>query len=108
MATKRSTEWFVAKAREIHGGRYDYDKTIYQIIKAKVCTVCPEHDGFLKSPENICLVKAVRSATRWGNFRLASGLLKRLVKFMAIAMIVCPEHDEFWQRPDHHLEGARP
>ena len=30
MVTKRSTEWFVAKAREVHGDHYDYSRVIYR------------------------------------------------------------------------------
>ena len=43
---KRTTEWFINKAREIHGDRYDYSKTEYIKAKEKVCIICPEHGEF--------------------------------------------------------------
>lgn len=50
MTRKFTTEDFIAKARTIHGDRYDYSKTILINSKTKVCIVCPEHGEFEQFP----------------------------------------------------------
>lgn len=47
-----SKEEFVAKAMEIHGDKYTYDKTEYKTSKAKVCITCPTHGDFYQSPNH--------------------------------------------------------
>jgi len=44
-----TTEIFLQKAREIHGQKYDYSKTVYVSAKDKVCIVCPVHGEFLQA-----------------------------------------------------------
>lgn len=41
-----NTETFIKKAREVHGNRYDYSKTVYTRNRDKVCIICPEHGEF--------------------------------------------------------------
>lgn len=44
---KRVTqEMFIARARELHGDKYDYLKTDYQDMRSKVLIVCPRHGEF--------------------------------------------------------------
>ncbi len=38
---KMTTEEFIIKAREVHGGKYDYSKAQYVDAKTKVCIICP-------------------------------------------------------------------
>ena len=45
-----STESFIAKAREIHGEKYDYSKVEYKNALTKVCIICPEHGEFWQKP----------------------------------------------------------
>lgn len=46
MSKKLTTEEWVAKARAVHGDRYDYSKVEYINGKTKVCIICPEHGEF--------------------------------------------------------------
>lgn len=39
-------EMFIAKARVVHGDKYDYSKTDYQNMRSKVLIVCPRHGEF--------------------------------------------------------------
>ena len=48
---KLTTEEFIAKAKAVHGDRYDYSKVEYMGIKTKVSIVCKEHGEFLQSPQ---------------------------------------------------------
>jgi hypothetical protein len=45
-----TTEQFIARAKEIHGDKYDYSKTIYIRSKKKVKIICPEHGIFEQLP----------------------------------------------------------
>ena len=42
--------YFIEKAREIHGDKYDYSKVEYKTTNIKVCIICPEHGEFWQSP----------------------------------------------------------
>lgn len=47
---KKSTEEFIAKAKEVHGDKYDYSKVHYERNNRKVCIICPKHGEFWQSP----------------------------------------------------------
>lgn len=46
----KTTEQFVAKAKEVHGNKYDYSKTVYENSKKAVTITCPEHGDFNQVP----------------------------------------------------------
>ena len=37
---------FILKAKQVHGNKYDYSKTIYKFAKEKVVITCPDHGDF--------------------------------------------------------------
>ena len=41
-----TTEEWVEKVNELHGGKYDYSKTIYTTATGKVTIICPKHGEF--------------------------------------------------------------
>lgn len=45
------TSFFINKAKEIHGNKYDYSKTIYQTAKKKIIIICKIHGDFLQTPD---------------------------------------------------------
>ena len=45
-------EMFVAKAREVHGNKYDYSKTVYQDMHSKVLIICPQHGEFYQRAQS--------------------------------------------------------
>ena len=49
---KIDTELFIKRAREIHGDKYDYSKTVYINAKTKVCITCPIHGEFWVLPHS--------------------------------------------------------
>jgi len=53
-AKKRNltTEEFIKKAKEIHGDKYDYSKSVYNTAKTKVKIICPEHGVFKQTPNS--------------------------------------------------------
>lgn len=51
-ATRSTVEEFIAKARSVHGDRYDYSKVVYKNAMTKVEIVCPDHGSFWQAPCN--------------------------------------------------------
>lgn len=49
---KRNTESFIKKAKEVHGDRYDYSKTVYVNKRTKVLITCPIHGDFEQLANN--------------------------------------------------------
>lgn len=45
-----TTEEFIERAKQVHGNKYDYSKTIYKDWKTKVCIICPIHGEFFILP----------------------------------------------------------
>lgn len=50
MGKKLTTEEFIAKAKMVHGDKYDYSKVNYINCSTKVCIICPEHGEFWQIP----------------------------------------------------------
>ena len=50
MPKKLTTEQFIAKAREIHGDKYDYSKVVYAKMHdyITITITCPQHGDFLQ------------------------------------------------------------
>jgi len=47
-----TTEEFIAKARKVHGDKYDYCKVLYINNITKVAIGCPTHGLFFQAPAN--------------------------------------------------------
>jgi len=121
----RSLEWFVGKAREIHGNLYEYDKVVYRGLKEKVDIVCNEHGLFRQNAGNHLNRRSgcPKCAARENGDKFRS----TLDKFIAAAIkthgskydysysiyinghtpmvIVCPVHGGFSQAPADHVDG---
>ena len=50
---KLTTEEFIAKAKAVHGDRYDYSKVKYVDSKTKVCILCKGHGEFMHTGSRI-------------------------------------------------------
>lgn len=46
MPPRITQEEFIAKARQVHGDRFDYSMTIYKTYAEKVTIICREHGVF--------------------------------------------------------------
>lgn len=49
---KWDTDKFIKKAREVHGDKYDYSKSIYVNKRSDVEIICPIHGPFWQTPHN--------------------------------------------------------
>lgn len=45
-------DMFIARAREVHGDKYDYSKTDYQNMRSKVLIICPRHGEFYQRAQS--------------------------------------------------------
>jgi hypothetical protein len=52
MPRRHTKESFIAKARQVHGDKYSYDKVEYKNNSTHVTIGCPIHGDFLQTPYN--------------------------------------------------------
>lgn len=119
-----TTDQFIAKARTVHGDKYDYTKVLYQNARNKVCIICPEHGEFWQSPDNHL---SGQGCPICGNAASAASKKKTKEQFVIKAIsihgdkydysvsdykawnqkiaIICPIHGVFYQTPNSHLTG---
>ena len=121
---KLNTEEFIAKAKSVHGDRYDYSKVEYAGNKAKVCIICREHGEFWQVPNSHlrgigcpqCAIKrriSQQTYTKETFLKLASERHHDKYDYSGInyvdtktkICIVCPKHGVFWQTPGAHIHG---
>lgn len=112
-----TTEEFIAQAREVHGDRYDYSKTVYVKRAENVCIICPEHGEFWQSPGNHignrngcpkCAGHARLTTTEF--IQAAKAVHGDLYDYSKVeyknnsspVCIICKKHGEFWQAPNTH------
>ena len=121
-----TTEEFIAKAREIHGDRYDYSKVEYVNSKTKVCIICPIHGEFWQIPSSHLNGQGCRKCGFLNTIKKRKTTLKEFITKSKLihgdkydyskveykncgtkVCIICPEHGEFWQSPYNHLNGCQ-
>ena len=66
---------FLAKAKEVHGNRYDYSKVVYVNNRTKVDIICPEHGEFEQAPSSHTTKGIGCSACSWDKRRAETGFL---------------------------------
>jgi hypothetical protein len=123
-ARRRTTEHFIAKARAIHGGRYDYSLVEYVGSAAKVAIICAAHGPFEQTPSEHLVGSG---CFRCGKLVAAETRRKTTEQFIANSnavhgdrydyclveylgaqekvTIVCAHHGPFEQTPNGHLGG---
>lgn len=121
-----TTEEFIRRAREIHGDKYDYSKTVYKLSQEKVCIICPLHGEFWIKPNKHLSSK--RGCPKCGREKMGRERRLTTEEFINKARlvhgnrydyskvvyesskkevcIICPEHGEFWQKAENHLGGC--
>lgn len=124
MKGKLTLETFIERAREIHGGKYDYSKTTYKNYNEKVCIICPKHGEFWQTPHHhlnsegcyFCGVEKMKEKQALGReifIKKAKAIHGGKYDYSKVnyannrtkVCIICPEHGEFYQTPDGHLSG---
>ena len=116
---KHSTESFIAKAKTVHGQKYDYSKVEYKNNKTPVIIVCPIHGEFLQRPDSHLNGKGCDRCggtykyTTEEFIEKAKAIHHDKYDYSLVAYdgcdkpvtIVCPIHGKFEQTPSNHLSG---
>ncbi len=122
---KMTGDEFAAKARALHGDKYQYDRVNYKNNKTTVEIVCPLHGIFLQAPTNHLRGKRCRKCASQS---LGAAFRKTTDDFLVQARklhgdrfdyskvkykqahervkIICRAHGSFLQTPTSHLSGA--
>jgi hypothetical protein len=119
MSKKVTTQDFISRAREVHGDRYDYSKSVYVSATTPMTIICPEHGEFQQRPVNHTMGRGCRDCA--GNKPLtiakfierANSKHRNRYDYSQVAFegvenkvtIICPEHGPFEQRVMVHLKG---
>ena len=124
-AIRDTKESFIAKAKKIHGDKFDYSKVVYSKNDVPVCIICPEHGEFWQTPHshlngNGCReccnkMKGDRSRLTLDEFKNRASIVhngkydySQIVSYNTgkdMVPIVCPKHGVFYQRAEDHLSG---
>ena len=123
----RDRESFIAKSRQTHGDKYNYDKVNYIDYKTPVEIVCPIHGSFFMKPfvhiqpayqqgcPKCSLKKRVKERT--GNRKEFVTKARQVhgdkydynkvvyVNRLQKVIITCPIHGDFEQKPADHIRG---
>lgn len=124
---KLTTEEFILKARNVHGGKYCYSKADYKDANTEVRIICPEHGEFFQKPQNHlsgrgcpeCAKESRRkkkSSTTEEFIRKADSLYKdaygytyedtEYVNNHTEVVVHCPLHGDFRRKPSMFLSGG--
>lgn len=119
MSKEITTQDFIRRAREVHGDKYDYSKSVYVSATTDLTIICPIHGEFQQRPANHNSGRGCRECA--GNKPLTvEKFVERAqavhenrydysqVKFEGIEnkiTIICREHGPFQQRVMVHLKG---
>jgi len=123
--SKFTTEYFIERARNIHGNLYDYSKVDYKTAKDNVCIICNIHGEFWQIADlhihgngcskcgHIKTCKHTKHTTEMfiNKARNIHGNLYDYSKVDYIrsaskVCIICKLHGEFWQNANSHLIGV--
>jgi len=122
----KTTEEFIKRAKEVHGDKYDYSKTVYVDWDTPVTIICPEHGEFTQKVGNHLHGKGCKKCgiKKYSSKNLLSteDFIKKArqihgdkydyskvnyVNTKTPVCIICPEHGEFWQKPNKHLSAKQ-
>lgn len=117
---RRTTEEFIAAAREVHGDKYNYSKVEYVNHKTPVIIICPLHGEFEQYPNDhiykgcgcpYCGGSAKHTTEQFiATAREVHGNKYDYSKVDYVnsytkVLIICPIHGAFEQVPSNHLIG---
>lgn len=119
-----TTDEFIRKAKEVHGDKYNYDKTNYVRSNEKVTITCPTHGDFMQIPSEhlrgkgcpICGEEKRKQNRRKTNNDFISKAKevhgdkynydKTNYEYSNQKVIItCPIHGDFMQTPNDHIAG---
>ena len=121
----KDTNWFIEKAKQVFGDKYDYSKVKYTNSKSKVIIICPKHGEFSQVANSHISGFECREC---GYDKLSNKFSDNTESFISKAIsvhgdkydyskveyknnrnkvtLVCKVHGEFLQTPSEHLNGS--
>lgn len=110
---------FIKKSNNIHGNKYDYSNVEYINAKTKVRIICPEHGGFMQTPDShsrgVGCPKCKGGTQYTKDDFIKLSISKhgynydyskiKYVNSQTKVTIICKTHGEFLQRPSEHIKG---
>jgi len=123
MGKKLTTEEFIAKAKAVHGDKYDYSDTIYTLSRNNINIHCKKHNHtFIKTANNhlmgqgcpLCSTELdiirmsktteefISDAKRVHGDKYNYSKTKYINAYTHVT-IICPIHGEFNQTPSTHI-----
>lgn len=121
MARKFTTEDFIAKAKAVHGDKYDYSKVKYINSKTKITIICKKCGKELEIRPNSHLSQksGCRCYITYNTYDTSQWITKakevhsdkydysktKYIDWNTKVCIICPEHGEFWKIPAMHIQG---
>ena len=115
---------FIKKARNVHGEKYDYSKSLYLGSREKIEIICPLHGSFFQFSTNHLSGKGCKECSR---IKVVKDQTSNTEEFIKKARniygdkydyslveyknnhtqveIICKEHGKFVQSPKDHLSG---
>lgn len=123
---KKTLQQFIEQAKQIHGNKYNYEKTEYINDNTKISIICPIHGEFFQRASahlsgqgcplcgkiKLVLSKTTKAANSFKDkAKSVHGEKYDYSKFEYVnaktrGIIICPIHGEFWQTPDKHVHGS--
>jgi hypothetical protein len=118
--SQHTSEIFINRAKQVHGNKYDYSKTMYKSAHSPVTIGCPVHGNFSQmSSDHLsgygCSFCAQNKKLTTKEFIKKSKQVhgnkydysKTVYKGAHMnVIIICPVHGEFKQTPSNHLNGC--
>lgn len=125
MPAKLTTSEFVARARAVHGDRYDYTLVEYKGNKNKIKIKCHEHGEFFQTPSShlmgagcpLCATSLISKKRMSNNdefIKKAREVHGNKYSYLSTnysgshkkITITCPKHGDFYQTAGSHLNGV--
>jgi hypothetical protein len=120
----RDVEYFIKKARDVHGEKYDYSAVEYVGVLVPVKIICPEHGAFKQTPTSHTNGNGCSKCHRQKLATLFSDSVQEFIRKAQLVhgnrysytqalyvdnstkvKIICPEHGAFEQTPGNHKSG---
>jgi len=118
--TRNGIDFFIGKGNILFNNKYDYSKVEYVNNKQKVCIICPQHGGFMTTPEkhlnrkqgcpkcankNVTTDEFIEKAKKIHGDRYDYSKVNYVNNSTNITLI-CSIHGDFEATPDKHLQGC--
>lgn len=124
MAKNKTTEDFLIKAKQVHGTRYDYSKSVYVNNKTQITITCKEHGDFEQVPHSHLSGCGCKTCGKLKSGKVRANTTENFIKKAVKThgnkyeysktiyknartniIVICKKHGVFLQKPTHHLLG---